>query len=197
MNSEADDDKAQPEKAAPGGRAEVRITSVQRGAEVPPEKFQAAQDKIAAIRARRAGGRGDARGKDSSRVAPGVFPPRGYSSYLVRTDFSDQSGWERLRDAAFAPSEEGFEPDYRVVDAHDLQSTSAEQLLDASDDPVQQFGAILVIADTEAIRTSRLLVVDVLGRRQVRADPQKARLISTNVTLGVESFDAYLNEENR
>jgi hypothetical protein len=58
--------------------------------------------------------------------------PSSESSLLVRTDFTDDAAWQRVRSAALAESVDGFRAYVRVIDEHANDDASWEDVRQAA-----------------------------------------------------------------
>ncbi|MBK1787968.1 DUF6924 domain-containing protein [Prauserella cavernicola] len=108
--------------------------------------------------------------------------PQSAGTLLVRTDFSDQEGWEALRTAVTTPNQDGFVANVHVVDDPAYRDVTSEQLA-ALLDPY----SLLIVADTFAITApgQPLLTMRRDGERveQLRVVADELWSIENNISL--------------
>src|SRR5881397_1709038 len=76
--------------------------------------------------------------------------PSSESSLLVRTDFTDDAAWQRVRSAALAESVDGFRACVTVIDERAYDGASWEDLRQAAIAGGED-AAVLFIADHSAL----------------------------------------------
>ena len=139
---------------------------------------------------------------------------------VFRTDFTDDSAWQRIREQITKPSagmaealgmmnqfyeaidQEGLGDGSAVlqwIDDRRYDGSSVEQLLQS--EPARRDHAILVVVDREAVRTPRspVLIVDALIQpgRWFRAIPEAVSMIEANLSIANadwEDFADHLGE---
>lgn len=118
--------------------------------------------------------------------------PTSENALLIRTDFSDQSAWDRLIGAAREPSDI-FMFNMEVIDDHANSGMTVEQLMAAL--PKGYPHSFMVVADSAAISQPDhpLLVVDLLGERgrQFRAVALVISQIDSNLSIANMGFEEF------
>lgn len=117
---------------------------------------------------------------------------------LIRTDFSDQTAWDKLIAVARGP-DDIFRFNMEVVDDRANSGMTVEQLMEALPEDYQH--SFIVVADGVAISQPDypLLVVDLLEERgrQFRAVAAQVASIDNNLSIanmGFEEFAALVDE---
>ena len=118
--------------------------------------------------------------------------PSSENALLIRTDFSDQNGWERLSAAVRGP-EDPFMFNMEIVDARENSGATVEQLMAAL--PQDYPHSFMVVADKESISQPDypLLVVDLLEQRgrQFRAVASQVASIDNNLSISNMGFEEF------
>lgn len=118
--------------------------------------------------------------------------PTSENALLIRTDFSDQSAWRKLKTAASEP-EDPFIFWMEVVDDRANSGATVEQLIAAL--PEDYPHRFLVVADGAAITQPDypLLVVDLLEERgrRFRAVAAQIASIDSNLSIGNMDFEEF------
>ena len=124
--------------------------------------------------------------------------PASENAVLIRTDFSDESAWKKLKAAASEPPDP-FIFTMEIVDDHANNGATVGQLMEAL--PEDYPHSFMVIADNVAISQPDhpLLVVDLLEEpgRQFRAVAAQVASIDNNLSIanmGFEEFAALVDE---
>lgn len=124
--------------------------------------------------------------------------PTSENALLIRTDFAEQSGWQKLKTAASEPGDP-FIFTMEIVDDHANSGATVEQLLEAL--PEDYPHSFIVVADSTAISQPDfpLLVVDLLEERgrQFRAVAAQIAAIDNNLSIanmGFEEFAGLVDE---
>jgi hypothetical protein len=124
--------------------------------------------------------------------------PTSENALLIRTDFSDQSGWQKLK-AAVSEPEDPFIFAMEIVDDHANSGATIEQVMAAL--PEDYPHSFIVVADSPAITQPDhpLLVVDLLEERgrQFRAVATQVASIDNNLSIanmGFEEFAGLVDE---
>lgn len=122
--------------------------------------------------------------------------PTSENALLIRTDFSDEGAWQKLK-AALSEPEDPFIFNMEIVDERANSGAAIEQLLAALPDYPHGF---IVVADASAITQPDypLLVVDLQKRgRQFRAVAAQIAPIDNNLSIanmGFEEFAGLVDE---
>jgi len=118
--------------------------------------------------------------------------PTTENALLVRTDFSDQSAWERLTATVREPGDI-FIFDMEIVDDRANSGATVEQLMGAL--PEDYPHSFIVVADTAAISQpdQPLLVVDLLEERgrQFRAVAAQIASVDSNLSIANMGFEEF------
>ena len=111
---------------------------------------------------------------------------------IVRTDFSDQTAWERLTAAVREPPEP-FIFNMEILDDRDNDGATLEQLMGAL--PKDYPHSFIVVADKVAVSEPHhpLLVVDLLEERgrQFRAVAAQVPSIDNNLSIANMGFEEF------
>lgn len=113
------------------------------------------------------------------------------SGTLIRTDFADDARWNTVRDAAFAPDEEGFTPyQLSVVDDASFSGASPEDVLRAVPEGAQvQF---VMIADATTMTDETFLVLKPTGTPdRFRTAPAAVAAIDNNLSIANMDFEEF------
>ncbi len=92
---------------------------------------------------------------------------------LIRTDFSDQAAWERVRDAAMAPSEDDFMANLDEVNERVFTDATPEAILEAA---AANGAGLVFVVDTTALMDPDHPIL-VLGPGQ---DPDRFRVVPSS-----------------
>jgi hypothetical protein len=118
--------------------------------------------------------------------------PTSENALLIRTEFSDQTAWERLIEAAREPGDI-FMFNMEVVDDRANSGMTVEQLMAAL--PEDYAHSFMVVADTAAISQPDhpVLVVNLLGERgrQFRAVASVISQIDSNLSIANMGFEEF------
>jgi hypothetical protein len=124
--------------------------------------------------------------------------PTSENALLIRTDFSDQSAWQKLKAAVSEPGDP-FIFNMEIVDDHAYSGATVEKVMEAL--PEDYPHSIIVVADVATISQPDypLLVVDLLEERgrQFRAVAAQVASIDNNLSIanmGFEEFAGLVNE---
>lgn len=141
--------------------------------------------------------------------------PQSDQTLLIRTDFSNEEVWDKVRSAALVPGPDfqgamglisevreavgepldEIETNLHIVDDRDYAGATVEQLLEALDDSAHQ--AILIVADQTAIRDAEhpVLIVDLFTERgrAFRALPSCVFEIESNLSIGNMDWEEFVN----
>ena len=115
---------------------------------------------------------------------------------LIRTDFTDDEGWQTVRQKIARPSEEGFIAYVEFIDDPAFRDLDAERLLGLIPSSMADFGHPLVIlADGTTFRSieQSLLVIDLdeFRGQRFRALPSQIQAIENNLSTFNVSFDEF------
>ncbi|MFE9429061.1 DUF6924 domain-containing protein [Kitasatospora sp. NPDC006697] len=113
---------------------------------------------------------------------------------LIRTDYTDQAGWDELRTLLATPSEEGFLAEVELVEREDYADLPVDRLLDllpAADNP-----RVLLVADRTTFSSHELpvLVVDLPKHRELRAVASQLWSVENNLALANMDFEEFERE---
>jgi hypothetical protein len=118
--------------------------------------------------------------------------PDSETALLIRTDFSDQSAWQKLTKAASEPADP-FLFTLEIVDDRANSGATVEQVLAAL--PADYPHSFIVIADDDAISQPDypLLVVDLCEERgrQFRAIAAQVAAIDNNLSIANMDFEEF------
>jgi hypothetical protein len=118
--------------------------------------------------------------------------PSSENALLIRTDFSDQSAWTKLKTAVSEPGDP-FVFAMEVVDDRANSGVTVEQLMEAL--PEDYLHSFLVVADSASISESDfpLLVVDLAEERgrQFRAVAAQVASIDNNLSIANMGFEEF------
>jgi hypothetical protein len=131
-------------------------------------------------------------------VSEPVNIPFSENALLIRTDFSDESQWQKLTKVVSEPGDP-FIFNMEIVDDRSNSGATVEQLMDGL--PKDYPHSFMVVADRTAISQPGfpLLVVDVFEQRgrQFRAVAAEVPAIDNNLSIanmGFEEFAALVDE---
>jgi len=114
------------------------------------------------------------------------------NALLIRTDFSDQSAWNKLKTAVSEP-EDPFIFTMEIVDDRPNSGATVGQVMDAL--PEDYPHSFIVVADSVAISQPDhpLPVVDLLEERgrQFRAVAAQVSSIDNNISIGNMGFEEF------
>lgn len=124
------------------------------------------------------------------------LPAPGFDcTLLVRTDYSDDSAWQRVVDAIQTPSEDGFTAIVTLVDDPLWENMSLDQLIAAM--PHTYRKKLLIVADgyTQTGPGFPLLVADVRARpkRSMRVAAQSLWDVENNLSIANLDWEDYAN----
>ena len=115
--------------------------------------------------------------------------PKSENSLLLRTDFSNDTAWIKLRSASEALSEEGFQANLTVIDDVDYEGLSVAQLIELK--PIgEQRGehSFAFLADTTSLTIPEhpILVVELREApgQTFRVIPRELWSVENNLALG-------------
>jgi hypothetical protein len=118
--------------------------------------------------------------------------PTSEKALLVRTGFSDQRAWEKLKAAVSDPGD-AFVFNMEIVDDRTNTEATVEQLLEAL--PENYPHSFILVADDAAVSQPDypLLVVDLLEERgrQFRAVAAQVASIDNNLSLANMGFEEF------
>ena len=118
--------------------------------------------------------------------------PASENALLIRTDFSNQSTWEKLKTVVSEPADP-FIFNMEFVDDRANSGATVEQLIEALSDNYPH--SFVVVADSVSISQSDypLLVVDLFGERgrQFRAIATEVASIDNNLSIGNMDFEEF------
>ena len=118
--------------------------------------------------------------------------PTSENAQLLRTDFSDQSAWKKLK-AAVSEPDDPFIFNMEIVDDRANREATVEQLIGAL--PEDYPHSFIVVADRVAISQLDypLLVVDLLEERgrQFRAVAAQVASIDNNLSIANMGFEEF------
>ena len=118
--------------------------------------------------------------------------PTSENALLIRTDFSDQSAWQRLKAAASEPGDM-FIFNMEIVDDRANSGATVEQVMAAL--PEDYPHSFIVVADSTAISQADypLLVVDLDEERgrQFRAVAAQVASIDNNLSIANMGFEEF------
>ena len=124
--------------------------------------------------------------------------PSTEESLLIRADFSDDSAWASLCEAAKAPSEDGFTACLNCIDDSGYQGLTAEQLLALAPSGKQRGQhTFAFIADSKTLSSPErpVLVVDLHDKpgRTIRVVPREIWSIENNLSTANMEFSDFAN----
>lgn len=115
--------------------------------------------------------------------------PKSENSLLLRTDFSNDTAWIKLRSASEALSEEGFQANLTVIDDVDYEGLSVAQLIELK--PIgEQRGehSFAFLVDTTSLTNPEhpILVVELREApgQTFRVIPSELWSVENNLALG-------------
>jgi hypothetical protein len=117
--------------------------------------------------------------------------PSSENALLIRTDFSDESAWQKLTKAVSEPGDP-FIFNMEIVDDRSNSGATVEQLMGAL--PKEYPQSFMVVADRAAISPPDypLLVVDLVERgRQFRAVAVEVASIDNNLSIANMGFEEF------
>jgi len=118
--------------------------------------------------------------------------PATESAQIIRTDFSDQTAWERLTAVVREPADP-FIFNMEILDDRDRSGATVEHLLAAL--PKDYPHSFLVVADSVAISQPDhpLLVIDLIEERgrQFRAIASQVPSIENNLSIANMGFEEF------
>ena len=118
--------------------------------------------------------------------------PTTESAQIIRTDFSDQTAWERLTATVREPADP-FMFNMEILDDRDRSGATVGQLLAALPDDYPH--SFLVVADSIAISQPDhpLLVIDLMEERgrQFRAIATQVPSIENNLSIANMGFEEF------
>jgi len=116
--------------------------------------------------------------------------PQSDETLLIRTDFSDQEGWEALRTAVTTPNEDDFLANVHLVDDPAYRDVTAEQFA-ALLDPY----SLLIVADKLAITSPEQPLLSIYrgeeGTEQLRVIAERLWSIENNISLANMDWDEF------
>ncbi|MFE4517832.1 DUF6924 domain-containing protein [Kitasatospora sp. NPDC056783] len=119
--------------------------------------------------------------------------PSGLGTLVVRTDFSDNAWWERLREALATPTEDGFLAEVTPLDDPRFAGVTRDEARSLLPDGYRH--PILVLADTATLSSAELplLVVDLWEEpgRSIRVVATSMWSIENNLSLANMEFASY------
>jgi hypothetical protein len=123
--------------------------------------------------------------------------PTSEKAMLVRTDFSDQRAWEKLKAAVSDPGDP-FVFNMTIVEDRTNGGATVEQLIEAL--PENYPHSFIVVADDAAVSQPDypLLVLDLLEEpgRYFRAIAAQVASIDNNLSIGNMGFDEFAEAVN-
>jgi hypothetical protein len=117
--------------------------------------------------------------------------PAGDATPLIRTDFSDESGWRELARAAAAPSPEGFRASLVIVDDRAFERATADALAGSA---AGTGHACLGVADGMAMTHAEhpLLCVELRAPgRSFRIVPGEVWGVENNLAIANMDFEEF------
>jgi hypothetical protein len=118
--------------------------------------------------------------------------PSSENALLIRTDFSDESRWQKLTKVVSEPGDP-FTFNMEIVDDRSNSGATIEQLMDAL--PKDYPHSFMVVADNTAISQAEypLLVVDLFAQRgrQFRAVAVEVPSIDNNLSIANMGFEEF------
>ena len=119
--------------------------------------------------------------------------PNSENSLLIRTEFSNDSAWSKLRSASEALSEDGFQANLTVIDNVDYEGLSVAQLIGLKPSGEQRGEhsfAFLADATSHANPEHPILVVELLENpgQVFRMIPTELWSVENNLALGNIDF---------
>ena len=109
---------------------------------------------------------------------------------VVRTDFSDETGWLTLRDELLAESPEGWKANVNIVDDPGFDGCAADRVLGAVTEDYRFSFLGLVDAVAVGAGVHAVLVVDLLHEpgRSFCAAPGEVQSVENNLSLANMDF---------
>jgi hypothetical protein len=121
-----------------------------------------------------------------------MITPTTENALLIRTDFSDQAGWDALLEVASNPADP-FIFNMEVIDDRKNDGMTVDMLMAALPQDYQQ--SFIIVADGIAISQADhpLLVVDLLTERgrQFRAIAAEVATIDSNLSIANMGFEEF------
>jgi hypothetical protein len=116
------------------------------------------------------------------------------TAVLIRTDFSNDEAWDKLKSTASNPPDP-FIFTLEIIDDPDFANMTPEKLLEAI--PADYPHSFLVVADSTALnsRDNPLLVIDLLEKRgrQFRSTASQIASVENNLSIGNTAFEEFTN----
>jgi hypothetical protein len=116
--------------------------------------------------------------------------PQSDETLLIRTDFSDQEGWEALRTAVGTPDEDDFLANLHIVDDPAYRDATAEQLA-----ALLPPDSLLIVADKLAITSPEQPLLCIHqgdeGSEQLRVIAEELWSIENNISLANMDWDEF------
>jgi hypothetical protein len=112
---------------------------------------------------------------------------------VIRTDFSDQRGWEAVRTAIEEPGETGYMYPPEFWDRRAYENASVEGILSRLPEAIQEPFVAVVDHATVSSAEMPILLVDLRGPdgRTFRVIPRTLPSIEVNISLGNMGFSEF------
>lgn len=120
--------------------------------------------------------------------------PHAPSALVLRTDFSDDVAWDAVREAATAPSADGFQANLTFVSDPAFAEMTAEQVTGL---PRAEYRSFLFLVDNVTITSPEMpvVVVDLLHEpgRWFRVVPSEIWGVENNLSIANMDFFEFAN----
>jgi hypothetical protein len=119
--------------------------------------------------------------------------PKTSGSPVLRTDFSNDSGWDDICNEVVQPSEDGFIAYVEFIDDQTFNNIGPAKLLEIIPENFGHFFIIVVDRTSLASREHPLLIVDLDEYRgqSFRAAPSQIQSIENNLSIANMGFDEF------
>jgi hypothetical protein len=118
--------------------------------------------------------------------------PQADETLLIRTDFSDQEGWEALWTAVTTPNADDFLANVHLVDDPAYSDATVEQLAALAPVP-----SLIIVADKIAITSPEQPLLTIYqgeeGSGQLRVIAQELWSIENNISLANMDWEEFTN----
>ncbi|MGP4011436.1 DUF6924 domain-containing protein, partial [Streptomyces sp. 4N124] len=126
--------------------------------------------------------------------------PHAQETLLVRTDFSDEAAWQRLRTVVTTPDEEdGFLASLHIVDDSAYRNLTAEQVVALA--PAEE--ELLIVADQQALTVTEMPLLALCmsgddgdgegpGFGELRVAAQQLWSIENNISLANMDWEEFV-----
>lgn len=117
--------------------------------------------------------------------------PKSENALVIRTDYSDQGTWEKIREIILTPVD-GFLAYVDFIDDTEYADISKEQVMDLHRENGQSY-AMIVDQLTVSDKDHPLLIVDLLTNpgAEFRAEPGQIQSVQNNLSLANLDFSDF------